>query len=36
VFRRVCSALSPGRAAWSHLGGLLLVAVDGTTVVARR
>jgi hypothetical protein len=32
VFRRVCSALSPGRAAWSHLGGLLLVAVDGTTV----
>ncbi len=34
VFRRVCSALSPGRAAWSHLGGLLLVAVDGTTVAA--
>jgi hypothetical protein len=32
VFRRVCSALSPGRASWSHLGGLLLVAVDGTTV----
>jgi hypothetical protein len=32
VFRRVCPALSPGRAAWSHLGGLLLVAVDGTTV----
>ena len=32
VFRRLCSALSPGRAAWSHLGGLLLVAVDGTTV----
>jgi hypothetical protein len=32
VFRRVCSALSPGRAAWSHLGALLLVAVDGTTV----
>ncbi len=32
VFRRVCSALSPGRAPWSHLGGLLLVAVDGTTV----
>jgi hypothetical protein len=31
VFRRLCSALSPGRAAWSHLGGLLLVAVDGTT-----
>src|SRR5690242_14801060 len=34
VFRRVCSALSPGRAAWSHLGGLLVVAVDGTTVDA--
>ena len=32
VFRRVCSALSPGRAAWSHVGGLLLVAVDGTAV----
>jgi Insertion element 4 transposase N-terminal/Transposase DDE domain len=34
VFRRVCSALSPGRAAWSHLGGLLVVAVDGTTIGA--
>jgi hypothetical protein len=34
VFRRVCSALSPGRAAWSHLGPLLLVAVDGTTIDA--
>jgi hypothetical protein len=34
VFRRVCSALSPGRAAWSHLGGLLVVAWDGTTVAA--
>jgi transposase IS4-like protein/DDE family transposase len=32
VFRRVCSALSPGRAPWSHLGGLLLVAVDGTAI----
>src|SRR5579859_4064534 len=32
VFRRVCSALSPGRAAWSHLGGLLVAAVDGTTI----
>ena len=32
VFRRLCSALSPGRAPWSHLGGLLVVAVDGTTV----
>jgi Insertion element 4 transposase N-terminal/Transposase DDE domain len=34
LFRRVCSALSPGRAAWSHAGGLLVVAVDGTTVSA--
>jgi hypothetical protein len=32
VFRRLCPALSPGRAAWSHLGALLLVAIDGTTV----
>jgi hypothetical protein len=32
LFRRVCSALSPGRAPWSHLGALLVVAVDGTTV----
>src|SRR5690242_9768601 len=34
VFRRVCSALSPGGAPWSHLGPLLVVAVDGTTVDA--
>jgi len=34
VFRRLCSALSPGRAPWSHLGKLLVVAVDGTTVGA--
>jgi hypothetical protein len=34
LFRRLCSALSPGRTAWSHLGGLLVVAVDGTTVSA--
>ena len=34
VFRRVCPALSPGRAPWSHLGGLLVVAVDGTTISA--
>lgn len=34
VFRRLCSGLSPGRAAWSHLGPLLVVAVDGTTVDA--
>jgi Insertion element 4 transposase N-terminal/Transposase DDE domain len=32
VFRRLCSALSPGRSPWSHLGALLVVAVDGTTV----
>lgn len=32
LFRRLCSALSPGRAPWSHLGGLLVVAVDGTTI----
>jgi hypothetical protein len=34
LFRRLRSALSPGRAPWSHLGGLLVVAVDGTTVSA--
>jgi hypothetical protein len=34
LFRRLCSALSPGRAPWSHVGGLLVVAVDGTTVAA--
>jgi len=32
LFGRVCSALSPGRAPWSHLGGLLVAAVDGTTI----
>src|SRR5690242_7238236 len=32
VTRRLCPALSPGRASWPHLGGLLLVAVDGTIV----
>jgi hypothetical protein len=32
LFRRLCSALSPGRAPWSHAGGLLVVAWDGTTV----
>jgi hypothetical protein len=32
LFRRVCSALSPGRAPWSHLGALLVAAVDGTTI----
>jgi hypothetical protein len=34
LFRRLCSALSPGRSPWSHLGGLLVVAWDGTTVAA--
>ena len=34
LFRRLCSALSPGRAPWSHLGALLVVAIDGTTVAA--
>jgi hypothetical protein len=31
LFRRVCSALSPGRSPWSHVCGLLAVAWDGTT-----
>jgi Insertion element 4 transposase N-terminal/Transposase DDE domain len=34
LFRRLCSALSPGRSPWSHIGGLLAVAWDGTTVAA--
>jgi len=34
LFRRVCSALSPGRSPWSHVCGLLAVAWDGTTVAA--
>ena len=34
LFRRVCSALSPGRSPWSHVGGLLAVAWDGTTMAA--
>jgi hypothetical protein len=32
LFRRLCSPLSPGTAPWSHVGGLLAVAWDGTTV----
>jgi hypothetical protein len=32
LLRRLCSALSPGRSPWSHIGGLLAVAVDGTTI----
>lgn len=34
LFGRCCSALSPGRAPWSHICGLLAVAWDGTTVAA--
>ena len=34
LFGRLCGALSPGRAPWSHLCGLLAVAWDGTTVRA--
>src|SRR3984957_1853252 len=32
VFRRLCSPLSPGTAPWSHLGGLLVTAWDGTSL----
>jgi hypothetical protein len=32
LLARLCSGLSPGRSPWSHIGGLLAVAVDGTTV----
>jgi Insertion element 4 transposase N-terminal/Transposase DDE domain len=34
LFRRLCHPLSPGRAPWSHICGLLAVAWDGTTVTA--
>jgi hypothetical protein len=34
LFRRLCSPLSPGTQPWSHVGGLLAVAWDGTTVDA--
>jgi Insertion element 4 transposase N-terminal/Transposase DDE domain len=34
LFRRLCSALSPGRSPWSHVCGLLAVAWDGTTMAA--
>jgi hypothetical protein len=34
LFWRLCAALSPGRAPWSHVCGLLAVAWDGTTVKA--
>lgn len=35
LFRRLCSPLSPGSRPWSHVAGLLAVAVDGTTVPVR-
>jgi Insertion element 4 transposase N-terminal/Transposase DDE domain len=34
LFWRLCSALSPGAAPWSHICGLLAVAWDGTRVTA--
>jgi len=34
LFWRLCGALSPGTAPWSHLCGLLAVAWDGTTIKA--
>ena len=35
LFRRLCSAMSPGTEPWSHVGGLLAVAWDGTTLAVR-
>jgi len=32
LFRKVAGAVSPGAAPWSHLGGLLVAAWDGTCV----
>jgi hypothetical protein len=32
LFRRLCAPLSPGTQPWSHVGGLLAVAWDGTTI----
>jgi hypothetical protein len=32
LFRRLCAPLSPGTEPWSHVGGLLAVAWDGTTL----
>ena len=32
LFRRLCAPLSPGKQPWSHVGGLLTVAWDGTVV----
>lgn len=34
LFRRLASACSPSREPWSHIGGLLVAAWDGTTVDA--
>jgi hypothetical protein len=34
LFSRLCCSLSPGRAPWSDICGLLAVAWDGTTVTA--
>jgi hypothetical protein len=34
LFSRLRGSLSPGRSPWSHIGGLLAVAWDGTTVRA--
>jgi hypothetical protein len=35
LFRRLRSPLSPGRQPWSHVCGLLAVALDGTTLAVR-
>lgn len=32
LFRRLCAPLSPGTEPWSHVGGLLAVAWDGTGI----
>lgn len=32
LFRRLCGSLSPGREPWSHVGGLLAAAWDGTGI----
>jgi hypothetical protein len=34
LFGRLCGALSPGTAPWSHICGLLAMAWDGTTIKA--
>ena len=35
LLRRLCSPLSPAQRPWSHVGGLLAVAVDGTVLDVR-